>query len=1048
MKRIVWIFLWAMALVSCVQEAFQPEEREDECVGTVTIPFTVSGDEVAQAGTRAIELGEDTPMDNLYIAVFGGSGYLKEYVKAQDLTRSDTTYVDRYGISRTVALYRFNVTLTITDNKRIIHFIGNGPSMLSFGYADAILPQLLSSSGTRAYWQMKTVNGIRAKKSKVEGFYLDANGNKVFKGDFIDRNGNKIVDGTGYVPDQATLNAFKGVALIKNWAKITLRSEPDSHFTPYSYAVVNVPSRGTVAPYCSSTGFVENYQDYSFESLVELGYEANLPVGADFDYSVPTAEDFQNCTNGVTAVGANSAVYLFERPVPTTEMRPSSVIVYGHYSNPEDPDNAGDYYYKVDLMEGDEYYPVFRNFEYEIDILSITSQGQHTPVAAAAAAGSADVSADINASHLSDISDGTARLVVTPWMSHTFTSRVSDGAMGVFFVDNVTDWHINMDPDSVTVEKLPMPYEEADIIDQLYLDPPIENIEGSEGWRTLHFTTVEPGAIARTQTIRITGIYKTGRLYRDVLITLLPVQPMIVRCAKPRIANTKDTYQCVEILIPQGLAESMFPLEFWIEPEKMTLTPDGTKVNNNLPVQAGASISETPGLTGKPSFHFLRSLSWEEYRSLATERDEDDNNWRILPCHFMSNCDQSATTVWVQNEYFIPAHDSFSNFRDLTFRNLAFTEPIKREEGVTVTVHFDVDTDPEYTYPDDYPVITLEAFQMEPLSDEVFPVEGAPGTYQFKPTQSSVDLQFRTTTDSGELELFLMADEYTDQTLKSHFFQGAGFLDGHRMWKASAWSNVACGHVNYDKNKTILFGYFDDPDAPNVEIFLKDLVGLNMRFPTSYPYAPTGPRSTTGIQTYHEIEFTTPGSYNLDPVSFTLCANGYVEEPVRVGRFQGNILTQDKITTSDVLKPGNSVGFSVDNPSFRMRQDPSKTPEFTLSFDSISELRSTQPQGLILNAGGTYTLTLTSNAANYYMFYLQFNIRTAYSWNGTRRDLRPESIHPSVGECNLYPGDNKQYVWNIPKGTTSATLTLTASDDYPINITDIIVKSYNATFHY
>lgn len=108
-----------------------------------------------------------------------------------------------------------------------------------------------------------------------------------------------------------------------------------------------------------------------------------------------------------------------------------------------------------------------------------------------------------------------------------------------------------------------------------------------------------------------------------------------------------------------------------------------------------------------------------------------------------------------------------------------------------------------------------------------------------------------------------------------------------------------------------------------MEIFLENLVGLNPRNPTSYPNQPTGPRSTVGVQTYHELEFTTPSAYSLAPVS----------------------------------------------------------------------------------------------------------------------------IHPSVGEVYFYPGDNKQYVWNLPKGVTTATLTLTAAEDYPIHITDMIVKSYKATFH-
>jgi hypothetical protein len=172
-----------------------------------------------------------------------------------------------------------------------------------------------------------------------------------------------------------------------------------------------------------------------------------------------------------------------------------------------------------------------------------------------------------------------------------------------------------------------------------------------------------------------------------------------------------------------------------------------------------------------------------------------------------------------------------------------------------------------------------------------------------------------------------------------------------------------------------------------------------------------------------------------------------VEETVLAQRFHGNILTQDQITTSTVLKPNNTYDFSVDSPSFTILQNPGQTPTATISFDSISELRSSAPQGLILDEGGTYTLTVSSNTAQYYVFFVQLTIRTGYNWEGARTNLAPASGTPSTGSFSLYPAGNNQYVWNIPEGTSSASLTLTASEDHPINITDIVVKTYKAVLY-
>ena len=385
-----------------------------------------------------------------------------------------------------------------------------------------------------------------------------------------------------------------------------------------------------------------------------------------------------------------------------------------------------------------------------------------------------------------------------------------------------------------------------------------------------------------------------------------------------------------------------------------------------------------------------------------------------------------------------------------TFRNLGFTSSIPRAEGASVTVHFTIDRDAQWSGPEDYPRITFFCSGMEPATETVEPVAGYDGTYVFQPTSSSVDIPFYTTTADGDLLLEISAEDYEDQTLRSHYFRDFGFIDGHQLgFNTGYWSNVACGHVNSAKNKTLLFGYYDDPNAPNATVSATDLNGIIVFTPSAYPWTPDGPRSSDGVSTYHELEFkTATKADSYDPVSFKLSATGYVEEDILAKRFRGNILTQNKITTSTVFKPGNTYGFSADTPSFTISQTTdASTPLVTVSFDSISELRSSDPKGVLLAAGGTYTLTVTSESpANYKMFYLQFTVNTN-KWEGVTHILAPVSGVPSVGDFYLYPGSNNQYIWNMPKGTTSASLTLTANPDYPISIREMVLKSYKATFY-
>lgn len=1058
MKR-MWIIviLAVISMVSCIKEqgSIYDTLHADEEEGKVTIPFEVMSSQISTPATKTIILGEDTPLETLHLAVFGGNGYLKEYVKAQNLERiSDTTYIGIDGNSRTAARYKFTATLSLTENKRTIHFIGNGPSTLTFGYAEAVIPALLSDVGGRSYWQMDSITGIRAKKS--DKTYIDKNNIEVEPGDFIDKDSCKIINNRGYIPDAATLNAFKSIPLVRNWSKIVIASDStSSYFNPYSYAVVNVPSRGSIAPHCANTGFVRNYQSYKFQDLIDMNYTANLNQETRFDTDIPTEEDFMNYTGGVTKAEAGNGVYIYERPVPasTTTFPASSIIVYGYYSNPKDLEHNGFYYYKVDLMEGDTYYPVFRNFQYEIIIEKILSQGHHTPAAAAAAAGSANVSADINAKHLADISDGIARLIIDPWMSHTYTEKVTDGKLQCFYVDSVATWRVNLDSDAVSVKKLDMPLGEPDVIDTVWIDDPITDIEGSIGWRTIHFTTNDQGTTQHSQTIRVTAKHELSTLYRDIVITLLPKQKMIIRCPRNGVAPIKKTEFTMEIVIPDGLAESMFPLNFWIEPERMTLTPDNNKSStNNLPVSPGNSISSNPQYADKPSFHYTRSLSWQEYRTLSMERDEDGNRWRILPCYFLTNCDDNATTIWVQNDYFITSKATFSNEQEWTFRNLGFTSPIPIGSGHRLPVHFDIDKDPDL---DDYPSITLICsglyLIMDGSSHEISQV--IEGVYNLKPSTSSVDLEFISTVDDGDLRIELAAENYLPKSLRTHRFTDFGFKDGHKLFSttyANYWSNVVCGHINSASGKTVLFGYCDDEESPNTPISLsvKDN-GLVLQTPKSFPWTPDGPRSSVGDPLYHEIEYKTPSTFSTAPIEVTLSANGYVDETFVVKRFWGDIYTYDKITTSTVFKSNNTYNFTVANPTFTIKQNAGGTDNYvTFTFDKITNAYKTgsNPDGMLLGAGDTYTLTVTSTPAALKLFYVQFTVSNT-QWNGVTEHLGPKSWRAINGTLYKYKGANDQYIWELPAGTNTATLELTADDNYPINIKDIIFKTYKATLY-
>lgn len=1031
MRRFLMLILvFAAAFLSCKRQ-----EQEAVLHGgfpegeKVTIHFSLPG---FQPGTKALDEGGD--LNSLHVAVFGGSGYLKEYVKATIMETGTHVYEDYDKdstlVSHTVPKYGFSVTLTLSESPRTVHIIGNGPDVLPFGYDTAVLPTLLSEEGEKAYWQMISLpEGIRAKQ--INGKYVDIDDNEIPEG------------GSGYVPDQTTAQAFENIALIRNWSKIVLTAASDSNFEPISLAVVNVPSRGSIVPYSSQTGgFISGYQHFGFKEIEESGYPASLPAGATFDNTIPEPSDF---------TPASQAVYLYERPIPTTSLQPSYVLIYGHFTDPEpevDGDSSGDYYYKVDLMEtkkvGDSwessYYPIYRNFKYQVVVKAILSAGYATPPAAAASAGSADVSSDVTTAHLSDISDGIGRLHLSPWTSKTFTREYPVDhpltELSVYFSQS-PDGEPDMEEHSVTLELLDPEDGGEDLIYNVQMSAPSQE-SGSRGWRNISLCLNAPDQyLSRTQVLRITGIHEYGRLYRDVEITMQPIQPILVMCEDAFLPKTKGAPQDVMLMVPDGLTQSMFPLDFIIEPEACTLTPDNSKPNNNLPVVSGESISEHGAYSGKTTFQFIRTLTWEEYRSLPIYLDDSNNIWRTIHCYFKTNRAISATTVWVYNEFFRKGSDTFDNYNYKTFGNLTFNSPIPLSSDTEIQLSFEMEEESGRVYPDSYPEVTVKAIGLYTDDPNLSP-GNEEGSYVFKPTGHNVSLTFITTTSDGDISIGLSALEYEDATLVPWRFRNAGFVNGQRLKNISnvKWSNVAFDHVNAQNGgKTVMFAYSDDPLHPNttVTLHVDGLLsnGTTSGFVMDKPYTPT-PYTEVSDPLYHEIDFKTGSVWNYSDVVYVLSADGYVTERGTIGRFEGNIRTMN--ANNNTMK---SFVVGVENATKTLTEDDGQCE---VSFSLVSGNSS----GAHLEAGTIQTFTVTNKKAGNELMFVRFKFLKEK--NGTVN--APSLLTPSVGTIEKYPGAVDQYIWLLPRGLQTATISLTAPDERNIIVQELVVKTvYNCKLY-
>ena len=572
-------------------------------------------------------MADNPQVQTLRVAVFGGSGYLKEYVQADPIG---------YATENTTR-YNYKVRLSLSDSYLKVHFIANGPATLPFKYEDEVMSVQTTSGNQDAYWQrIELPNGITAKKDS-EGVYIKVDGE--------------------YVVSDETKAKFQDIPLVRNFAKIQVIDDTED-FDLESYAIVNRPSMGSIAAYNKKTNkFVMNYQDSTMAKL-KAWYPGNLPAAATIDKTIPAE----------TAFSANP-VYMFERPIPTEDA--TFLIVYGKYNG-----DSKYYYYRIELQDADGYYAIYRNWVYTVKIKGILRPGSATPTDAANSSGSGDVSTDQKAENLTDVSDGVARILV----EYTEKTLVGQGTVTLkfkFLPNALSDTPAN---NQVTVA-VGDPGASGAVINGAVT---IASADDTQGWRQLSFTSTNPGDVIKTQTIRVTGTYGSpqSKLFRNVTYKLMSIQDMQVVCNPHDLLKGKGEKVDVLIKIPKDLPRSIFPLQLQIESSALSITPD----NDNLPVYSTAS-SIVAGKTSA-SYYFIKTLNYDTYLSLQEAAGTDE--WVTVTTHFKTTKESSDCDVYVANQYFNTAHDNFTTYSMKNFSGLSFDNTTQTAPDMPVNFSFNM----------------------------------------------------------------------------------------------------------------------------------------------------------------------------------------------------------------------------------------------------------------------------------------------------------------------------------------------------------------------
>ena len=580
----------------------------------VSLPGAVHG-ETRAFGDPNTDDGTGTDgyyeFNDLYVAVFaeiGGVSYLEEFVRAEGAKSDEsTTYEPTWDGTNKV--WNFGVTLSKTDGPRRLHLIANYPGLaMGFGEEGQLVGRLMANGANHdVYWNCVDVDTI------AKGFETQV----------------------------------QKVPLIRNYVKIQLNDARTSkdNFLLTGYALYNVPTRGTVAPYNpQGTRMFADYVDASgncrtYSSLLaDQKYKGNEPNddGTLLSKTINWIEPAQD--------GTLQPSYIYERNHSNTTT-PTCMLIKGKYSNESNSNGSNKFdgveetYYKLDFVYEDAnthsnvYYNLLRNFIYTMNLSNVTGAGYNSVTEAINAPASNNIGGDAVAEDYTNISDGSGRLFV----SKTFILFTHDEEAYLYYkyIPSINSTDINNNAVTITAPA-------GNVLQTAASVAGTDETSGIyQGWRKVTLNPKAVPAISQTQEL-IFAVNNTA-LQRKVKLLLSRPYNLTVAVADAKdgdriVPATQKSELYVDITLPTDLDIALFPLRMFISSKDNTIY---AKPGTNVPAEVQ---------NGK--YGFIREISLEEYQNSTN---------KTFRSYFLTNCANSATIVYVDNEYFATGQDNFGN---------------------------------------------------------------------------------------------------------------------------------------------------------------------------------------------------------------------------------------------------------------------------------------------------------------------------------------------------------------------------------------------------
>ena len=692
------IFTYILALLALSVSCQRVDLPEDPSENPADLPLGAIGSKAEITFSIANMMDVETKVvidtvdvNTLHLIVFDENGMLVEVCEATELGQSD------HGSHKGGRHY--TVTLTVTDQPRIIHYVGNCPvDQIVYGHETSIIGNMYvdrnrSDSRTTyetSYWARIEVPFILVEE-KEEG----------------EGENKKIVTSL----HSSIAEKFYHVPLLRNYAEITVADETDDTFEFIGYTVYNLIDKGTVAPYNSNTqefqSFFKTEESDDEEEPIFINY-TYLKLLNEYHYeghaltSAKLITDFiRNDDETVKIYEEGQPFYIYERKISvmTDEEEkwresPPHIIIKGRYNNgqPVVSNESPIYYYKMDLVYTDnttaneeiKYYNILRNFKYKFNLTKVHDEGYKTLAEAVAGAAGNNISGSSSTSKLTNVSDNDGRL----WVSYTDTTLVSNDAvlLKYKYVPNYYGTEgseytkgeiIN---DLVSFENIV-----GDVITKIEVAE--NDITGDGQWKGYRNVTVyvkSPGAITYQQVLQLKT--NNAHLNRQIRYTLREKLTMEVECT-PKVGGSMMQPVTVDIKLPTGLTDDMFPLILNMETYDRTLSPDAIKNDPSIPVTAGTSIIDADGRRGERSYYYTVTIpTFEAYRALPSS-----GTMKVYSTYWLTNKAVNASTMYVDNKYFNQASDSWLNY------NYTFSDVSCSQAGVgvdkDVTISFTMDND-------------------------------------------------------------------------------------------------------------------------------------------------------------------------------------------------------------------------------------------------------------------------------------------------------------------------------------------------------------------